>query len=518
MEASSIVTIVYLSLYILLLFILSIRVYLTHEELTKKTFAKILWSARSIYTAVLIHLYDTATDIGVLIQWWNLAALAKQQNQPYKTFNIGYFWFALTFILTFYRIASAVFASMAAWKEGKRASICFYILLGLVDGYIIKEVVEAIRNNQTEPSAKQKAIQFAESITESAPQIILQTVFIIFSQNDERLKGDDSITLVVFSLLGSILSVANKFLWFDGAATHPKARDAQIKKKMYCYCLSESSTDDIITQVPTCIIHKTEPELYVSQDAKTKPNDAESTEWCFYCLTNTPHQSTDTFYHCTEDDCQYFICDNCHQKYTFQYNNNECINLRYLLRFVWRFSFISARFICLALICAVMGAAFFFIFVLLSGIYWSVMYCVSYRHFKRLNPIDWPLSEICSWGCILSCLTCIANPPTSKYLIVVCHWIEMIILMSFVTLFASDGEIDCLICANPNYRQASNNKYVKLFLILGWIFFFVEFVSSILLLYGKIFVKESGMVAMSGGLSGFSSLQQNEDKKDSVQQ
>eukprot|EP01084_Bolivina_argentea_P068691 125036_1 len=193
---------------------------------------------------------------------------------------------------------------------------------------------------------KQKAIQF-----------ILQTIFIILSQNDKRLRGDSSLTLVVFSLIGSILSVANKFLWFDDAATHPKARDSQIKKKMYCYCLSESNTDDIITQfLLVSFIKQNLNYMPIKLKMQNKPDDS---EWCFYCITKTSHKSTNTFYHCTEDECLYCICDDRHQKYTFQYNKNECINLGYLLRFMWRFSFIFARFICLALICSVMGAAFF---------------------------------------------------------------------------------------------------------------------------------------------------------------
>merc|ERR1712228_1035763 len=56
---------------------------------------------------------------------------------------------------------------------------------------------------------------FSQSLFEAMPQIVLQTAFIIRSFNDERLRGNGNILLVLLSLVGSVISVANKYRWFD---------------------------------------------------------------------------------------------------------------------------------------------------------------------------------------------------------------------------------------------------------------------------------------------------------------
>ena len=45
-----------------------------------KSFLKELWSYRSIYGAVIVHFYDTATDIGILIYWYKLMIDEQDEN------------------------------------------------------------------------------------------------------------------------------------------------------------------------------------------------------------------------------------------------------------------------------------------------------------------------------------------------------------------------------------------------------------------------------------------------------
>eukprot|EP01083_Nonionella_stella_P308707 1090432_1 len=76
-EWGTIAAIIYFSLYALLLIALTIFAHINEEHDSKRSFFKAIWNKRGIYGQVLVHLYDTATDIGVLIQW---AILAEQES------------------------------------------------------------------------------------------------------------------------------------------------------------------------------------------------------------------------------------------------------------------------------------------------------------------------------------------------------------------------------------------------------------------------------------------------------
>eukprot|EP01084_Bolivina_argentea_P131682 232407_1 len=65
-----------------------------------------------------------------------------------------------------------------------------------------------------EPGDNQMMTQMGESVLESLPQIVLQSVFIIRSGNDDKLN-DGNIILIFLSVLASLTSIANKFIYFD---------------------------------------------------------------------------------------------------------------------------------------------------------------------------------------------------------------------------------------------------------------------------------------------------------------
>eukprot|EP01083_Nonionella_stella_P026900 74045_1 len=501
--ASFVVPTVYLSIYILLLVALSIHVYKTEPNLSKTKLLKSVWSKKAIYGAILVHLYDIATDLGVLIHWYNLATIAKNDGKQYKTINISIFWFFLSFFFLFYRIATTTFAVQSACKDGKRGvSLIVRVFLGIFDLYIIKEVIESIKRDETEPGPRQRSTQLAECFLESLPQVVLQTIFIILSYNDDRLRTDSSMTLVMFSLIGSILSIANKYIWFDRSGAHPKAYDSKFQKKMYCYCLSTSTADDITTEHPICAIHKTKPELCdTTSDDTTLPVDSTKQKWCWFCyVVHVPNQ---TFYHCITTDCDYAVCQSCYEQYKYDYNANECINLYYVLRFAWRFAFLCIRFISLSLICVVIGAVFLFVFVLFSSIYWCCIYWFTVsRYLKTVD--EFPPEEVYVYCCILSCVSMIGNAPSSEYAVAIGHWIEMGVCMIVITLFATNDEIECVVCSHPYYRQASHNPYVESFVVLGWIMLSFDVVLYLVILRYRVFAEHSELSAFNGIASGFS--------------
>merc|ERR1719461_1752392 len=74
-------------------------------------------------------------------------------------------------------------------------------------------------------------VQFTESAFEAMPQVILQTAFIIRSYNDERLRENGNSLLLLLSLIGSVVSVANKYRWLDGGLVNPKYKGFRFQKQ-----------------------------------------------------------------------------------------------------------------------------------------------------------------------------------------------------------------------------------------------------------------------------------------------
>eukprot|EP01084_Bolivina_argentea_P193809 332475_1 len=61
----------------------------------------------------------------------------------------------------------------------------------------------------------QKFLQIGESVAESMPQIILQSVFIIRAANDETLSKETNLILMLASITASLFSISSKFVVFD---------------------------------------------------------------------------------------------------------------------------------------------------------------------------------------------------------------------------------------------------------------------------------------------------------------
>eukprot|EP01083_Nonionella_stella_P015754 44065_1 len=231
----TIAAIIYFSLYALLLLFIAIHVHITEKSPNKKTFFKYMWNKRGIYGQILVHLYDTATDIGVLVQWYILA----QQEKSGPEGNIesldmnGLFWISVSFLIL-YRVISVITATCSAYGAGSKCShFVVDVSLAVIDMYIIKAVYQAIKGDAKEPTLRQKMIQLSEAIFESLPQVVLQSVFIIRWHNNAHSDIDTAtMSLVGMSLLASLFSIANKYSWIDKeSCAEDEYKDAEWSKK-----------------------------------------------------------------------------------------------------------------------------------------------------------------------------------------------------------------------------------------------------------------------------------------------
>eukprot|EP01083_Nonionella_stella_P099069 278625_1 len=249
MEYSHIVSIVYFIINVAFTIALGFIVYKQGgHKIKSKSYLKDIWNQRKIYAPLIIHFYDTATDIGVLYYWYEL----KEDSHDYESVDMNiFFWSGVAFLIV-YRLCLLGVTIFLWFSAG--SGKWYHVLLVLCDLYIFvavyesfedaqeiivenaekrkereekrkgkQEATQARENTETEedkekevePSGFQIGLQLVETITESMPQIVLQAVFIIRAANDDMLKTESDVTLVVLSTIASLFSISSKFTWVD---------------------------------------------------------------------------------------------------------------------------------------------------------------------------------------------------------------------------------------------------------------------------------------------------------------
>lgn len=227
---STIASITYFSSYIVLLIVLAVATKYVQGVTEIKNIIKQIWSQRGIYGAILVHFYDTATDFGVMIEWYFLAQNEQKKDIDYKDLDMQIMFALSVLFLIVYRIISVIILIYRECsssvtnitsvsnnsqntivnnvKETDIAQLLFDILLSLFDVFLIKTVYLSMKNKDIEPSGRQR-------LFESLPQIVLQCVFIVRSFNDPLLSNNSSMILIYLSIMASLLSITQKYVWFD---------------------------------------------------------------------------------------------------------------------------------------------------------------------------------------------------------------------------------------------------------------------------------------------------------------
>ena len=217
LDFSAIAVIIYASFYASLLVVISVITY--RPDQSKSKWISVIWKQRGIYLPILVHIYDTSTDIGVIIIWADLA-FEDMKNPKYVEHidMLLLFILALVFIVI-YRIAGA----FGMIFIGRHVSAC----LAIFDLAIIYEVHESVSHSDGDYFTEYiECLKLAEAVLESVPQILLQSVFIIrtFKNEDGAGKlGSQEQILIFASIFASSISIANKFVSFDHdylATTH----------------------------------------------------------------------------------------------------------------------------------------------------------------------------------------------------------------------------------------------------------------------------------------------------------
>eukprot|EP01084_Bolivina_argentea_P198374 339701_1 len=165
--------------------------------------------------------------------------------------------------------------------------------------------------------------------------------------------------------------------------------------------------------------------------------------------------------------------------------NSPYINKWYVLRAIWRFSYVMARFCILSLIWSVLGGAFVGIFLFISWLIWVIVLTIEIFWSEFKGKTDMDCVVIFAYIAIISGFgfsSLVASPSTDSIIIMATHGIEMIFSSTIITIFASTESIDCSICADPVDRQATNNPYILMFLLTAWIAMSVDFIGYFIMM------------------------------------
>ena len=149
METSTLITLIYFCANLVFLVLLALYIVKTGEHHEAKSLGKDIWNQRKIYAPMLVHFYDTATDLGVVYYWYTLM-IDEQNGKNYESIDMEiFFWCGITFLL-FYRVVLFFFllAQIVSYGELSDAVRWYDPLLVVVELYVFRTVYLSYIDNE----------------------------------------------------------------------------------------------------------------------------------------------------------------------------------------------------------------------------------------------------------------------------------------------------------------------------------------------------------------------------------
>ena len=247
-ETSTLISIIYFGANITLLLLLGyyVKKHGEYESIKSKAFIKDIWSQRKIYAPLIVHFYDTATDIGVILYWYGLMVEETDQGIDYESVNMKvFFWCGITFLL-FYRLCTLIFvtASVCNCDPFDIESDWYDVMLVVLDVYIFKTVYQSFKdaNNTLGANAKRrkereaKKKQMELEITSHSEETETEKKKVTETPDDEdeiAIHDTQMILQMGESITESmpLISIANKFVRLDSDKFKNEAQELSAKWK-----------------------------------------------------------------------------------------------------------------------------------------------------------------------------------------------------------------------------------------------------------------------------------------------
>ena len=191
----------------------------THKKDGFKKFLGVLWDIRKIMFMAFNHVFDTASDIALAIEWYIL--YKKQLNDAtfLSEYNIDMttMLFCCISIILYYRISSS-------WEIYKFThSFMDVFLQFLFDFYLIKLIyVNVFKMKSYSPMKILKLMRSIEGQNESGFQAITTMVFLMKTNFGEFTQGSGILPILSFTF--SFWSLTSRFIFLDFDDLKPNAQ------------------------------------------------------------------------------------------------------------------------------------------------------------------------------------------------------------------------------------------------------------------------------------------------------
>ena len=195
-----------------------------------KQWIKLTWSFKNLYLSIIPHIFDQATDIAVIYEYYSLINDKNIEN----VIDTSYlFWMSIVLFL-FARITSTI----AIYKLTKNK---YDILLGLLDLIMVKAIYVGYLLKRESPTNIQRYIGLLEATLEAFPQLLISTFFIttVVAYNDNNIELNPFIPI---SLLFSLYSLTSRVTSDDKSIYNADWKNLECKpsckKFTKCKCIN----------------------------------------------------------------------------------------------------------------------------------------------------------------------------------------------------------------------------------------------------------------------------------------
>eukprot|EP01084_Bolivina_argentea_P255224 429205_1 len=360
---------------------------------------------RQCYIALIAHIFDQATDITVLISFYELSVKEESGEIVCDGINMTYLFYLSIFILVLYRTISSIFIFI--YTKRIRSAI-----LQFADLEIFHAIMINWKLHSREPSNPQRWIQSWEAAFESAPQSLLQFVFLMKT-------GSFGNGLIVVSFIFSLFSMISRVI-----------------------------TDDIVIFIEEARYAYSSPNDAIDKDINSQKR-----------MLQQINQSNINVFVAHKNDASLLDINQLKNKSINNNNNDEYIcekwkpHSGYTWRIMWRFMDISLRLMTCTLIWVIIGGLFLMAFLFLE---FCILLIVSIKlkaydilhgmiavPICRINKSTKHFSEMFFWYRSIG------------------HFVILIVVTAFVLI-----DIECIFCVEYEDRirwSVSNNLMTCVF-------------------------------------------------------
>ena len=195
-----------------------------------KKWIKLTWSFKSLYLAIIPHIFDQATDVAVIYEYYIL-----QKNKSIENVIDTFYLFWMSIILF---LLSRLVSSIAIFRLTKNKND---FALGLLDLVMAKAIYVGYLLKRESPTNIQRYVGLLEATLEAFPQLLISTFFIttVVAHNDTNITLNP---LIPISLLFSLYSLTSRVATDDKAIYNTDWKHLELKisrkKVQKCKCIN----------------------------------------------------------------------------------------------------------------------------------------------------------------------------------------------------------------------------------------------------------------------------------------